>query len=238
MKLVVKQGTRRVVVDSSKVKAVGTGPFNLAPRGVEVVIAIGADDVVVEYAEGGVDVLKMADAAAAEALVDRIAAAVGVMVEPLAKGPEVVTETVMFDGSEVIEAPRNPNWSGRKASEWVPGEPPKDGEVYQVEHTDPRRMGSRSYARWVNRHWFRCDGGVLGEITAWFRVTCEPESVAPKPASEWVDGEPPKDGRWYVAHRGSPEMPITVMGGMGTYHDANGGERTGLVAYLPTPIPP
>lgn len=154
MRLVIKQGARRVVVDTSKVKAVGTGPFNLAPRGVEVVIAIGADDVVVEYAEGGVDVLKTADAAAAEALVDRIAAAVGEVVEPLSEAPSNGMEDAEDDdamGAVMAGRVRNP------ASEWVAGEPPKDGRMYVV----TEGFGTLC-VEWRDGKW-RC-GGMVAEL--------------------------------------------------------------------------
>ena len=91
----------------------------------------------------------------------RVSAAVavkcGVLVEPLAEGPEVVTEAVMSDPNEVLVPPRNPRWDGRRASEWVDGEPPRDGRMYVV----TEGFGTLC-VEWRDGKW-RC-GGMVAEL--------------------------------------------------------------------------
>lgn len=57
-----------------------------------------------------------------------------------------------------------------------------------------------------------------------------------KPASEWVEGEPPRDGRWYVARTGAG-LFVVVRWHDGRWRDATGDMLVFWMAHLPTPIP-
>ena len=65
-------------------------------------------------------------------------------------------------------------------------------------------------------------------------------SVPPKPASEWVEGYPPRDGRWYVVVRDDSTLPHLQRweDDLHRWVDAEGWKVNGGVdAHLPTPIP-
>lgn len=57
-----------------------------------------------------------------------------------------------------------------------------------------------------------------------------------KPASEWVEGEPPRDGRWYVARTGAG-FNVIVRWHDERWRDAMGDMLVFWAAHLPTPIP-
>lgn len=69
-----------------------------------------------------------------------------------------------------------------------------------------------------------------------------PKEVVAWPA--WVEGEPPRDGRWYVVKRSGEDAPRVVqhrnyINSVEAFYDADGVSWRGLKsgAHLPTPIP-
>lgn len=129
------------------------GGFDIVPASEAVTrIEVTSDAVEVWYldSDGEESVKRVQMSSHAEAC--RVSAAIavkcGVLVEPLAVGPEVVTESVMSDPNEVLAPPRNPRWDGGKRSEWVEGEPPRDGRWYVVKRSGedaPRVVQHRNY---------------------------------------------------------------------------------------------
>jgi len=148
MRLVIeREGGFDVVEDSDAITKIDVQNY-----GVKVTFV---DDTGGEWSE----VYPVADHAAACRLSAAIAVRCGVLVEPLAEQPGVVTEPVMFDGGEVITPPPNPRWEGAKRSQWVAGEPPKDGRWYVVAlHREGNGYGvPPSLAAWYGGRWVRCD---------------------------------------------------------------------------------
>ncbi len=121
------------------------------------------------------EVYPVADHAAACRLSAAIAVRCGVLVEALAEQPGVVTESVMFDGGEVITPPPNPRWEGGKRSQWAQGEPPKDGRWYVVAlHREGNGYGTPpSLAAWYGGRWLRCDAEPETAV-AWYLPTAVP----------------------------------------------------------------
>lgn len=61
-----------------------------------------------------------------------------------------------------------------------------------------------------------------------------------KPASEWVEGEPPRDGRWYVvtySGKGGEFYPSTTRWDGRTWLVRDHWAGVEFKAHLPTPIP-
>ena len=77
----------------------------------------------------------------------RVSAAIaqrcGVLVEPLSEAPEVDGEAAMGAASAVLVRKNSKPW--KPASEWVEGEPPRDGRWYVVWS---EAVGGFSLARW------------------------------------------------------------------------------------------
>ena len=128
------------------------------------------------------------------------------------------------------------------ASQWVTGEPPKDGRLYVV-----RDRGGVRIVAWcgVSGGWWAGESGLL-VATEIREHMLAPISDAPAVsvdgASEWTQGEPPKDGRWYVValHRegngyGMPPSLAAWYGGRWVRCDAE--PETAVAWHLPTPVP-
>ena len=60
-----------------------------------------------------------------------------------------------------------------------------------------------------------------------------------KPASEWVEGEPPRDGRFWVTAVGAGVAPGLSRWDGKRWHDSAGASYfCELLAHLPVPVPP
>ena len=60
-----------------------------------------------------------------------------------------------------------------------------------------------------------------------------------KPASEWVEGEPPRDGRFWVTAVGAGVAPGLSRWDGKRWHDSAGATYLcELLAHLPVPVPP
>lgn len=119
----------------------------------------------------------------------------------------------------------------RKApSEWVRGEPPRDGMTYVA------REGVNSLCvRWDGERWMT--GGMpvaFGAGVVHLPTALTMEGMA-RPVSEWVAGEPPKDGRWYVCDYGHEVLGVARWAG--DWFNSDGDEVLTPVAHLATPIP-
>lgn len=69
----------------------------------------------------------------------------------------------------------------------------------------------------------------------------EPLAAGPKTvqASEWVEGEPPRDGRFWVTAVAAGVAPGLSRWDGKRWHDGDGATyECALLAHLPTPIPP
>jgi hypothetical protein len=73
-------------------------------------------------------------------------------------------------------------------------------------------------------------------------LASSPESLSEGASSQWVAGEPPRDGRWYVValHRGGsgygmPPSLAAWYGGRWVRCDAE--PETAVAWHLPTPVP-
>jgi len=208
------------------------------------------DGVRVTFMDSTDEFYPVADHAAACRLSAAIAVRCGVLVEPLA-----VQEEPEADGLEdaaaddamgaAMAALVRKNTTSRRAvtaSQWVTGEPPKDGRLYVV-----RDRGGVRIVAWcgVSGGWWAGESGLL-VATEIREHMLAPISDAPAVsvdgASEWTQGEPPKDGRWYVValHRegngyGMPPSLAAWYGGRWLRCDAE--PETAVAWHLPTPVP-
>lgn len=220
-------------------------------------IEVKSDAVEVWYldsdGEESVRRVQMSSHAESAATAAAIAAKCGALVEALAKGPAVVTETVMSDPSEVLVPPRNPGWDGeaamsaasaalvrknskpwKSASEWVEGEPPRDGSTYVA-----REGGNSLCVRWDGKRWMA--GGLPVVFGSGVEHRALGDGVAEGAGvSQWVDGEPPRDGRWYVGMWANPLMRVVRWDEGNQWWRGTSGGEWGLPApasHWPTPIP-
>lgn len=201
MRLVIeREGGFDIIPESDHVKRIDVQSY-----GVKVTFV---DDTGGEWEE----TYPVADHTAACRLAAAIAVRCGTLVELLSEGPEVDGEAAMGAASAALVRERSRPWkaSAAEVSEWLDGEPPRDGAFYECEFI--RLGGARSEVgplRWRGR-WARGCGGGVRCIERWKRVSpYMPASAAvPVPASEWVDGEPPRDGSTYVAREGATSLCV------------------------------
>lgn len=141
---------------------------------------------------------------------------------------EVDMEAAMASACAELTRKNSKPW--RPASEWAKGEPPRDGRFYKCEYHPegkPKELRAPMSLQWRTGSWRPLDG-------SWFKDTITQHNTTP--VSEWVDGEPPRDGQWYVARTGSG-LNLIVRWHDGRWRDATGDMLVFWVAYLPTPIP-
>ncbi len=195
------------------------------------------DGVRVTFMDGTDEFYPVESHTAACRLSAAIAGRCGVLVEPLAEQPGVVTESVMFDGGEVITPPPNPRWEGAKRSEWVAGHPPADGQWYVVKDA----KGKVSASCWHRGQWWDSDNHAQWPLLAVGHLPTPVKLLGPESdGSQWVAGEPPRDGRWYVSNYGLYCVRLVRWSNAkGGWEDSTmslfGG--SGPLAHVPTPIP-
>lgn len=111
-------------------------------------IEVRSDGVAVRFVRPDADaVYATADHAEACRLAAAIAARCGTLVEALSEGPEVDGEEAMGAASAKLVRKNSKPW--RPASEWVEGEPPKDGRWYA--YVEDGRLPA--CVRWCSDSW-------------------------------------------------------------------------------------
>lgn len=154
MKLVIERSGGFDIIESADVERI-----EVENHGVRIYMTDGTDT----FAERAGHAESVATAAA-------IAAKCGTLVEPLSEGPEVDGEDVMRDATAALVRKNSKPW--RPASEWVDGEPPKDGRWYVVRWAH----GVLSFARW--------DDDASGWMGANGKACHGPMAHAPMPIPE------------------------------------------------------